>query len=94
VLISNKVNIWREIVEDGGGLAEEDDLAGTRRLLARWRATPANERLAMSERARSCFARRFEINQAVDSFLEALQNNNQLHSTRSRSGDRTHLARW
>ena len=72
VLISNKVNIWREIVDDGSGFAEEDDLAGTRRLLERWRATAPNERLAMRERARDCFARRFEINQAVDSFLEAI----------------------
>ena len=38
VLISNKVNIWREVVEDGGGFAEEDDLAGTTRLLERWHA--------------------------------------------------------
>ena len=26
-----QVNIWREIVEDGAGLAENDDLAGTTR---------------------------------------------------------------
>lgn len=74
VLISNKVNIWREIVADGCGFAEEDDLAGTARLLARWGATTPNERRAMRELARSCFARRFEINQAVDSLLEVLQN--------------------
>lgn len=73
VLISNKVNIWREIVEDGCGLAEEDDLAGTRRLLARWAATSPPERRAMSAKARDCFARRFEINRAVDSFLHVLQ---------------------
>ena len=37
VLISNKVNIWQEIAEDGVGLVEEDDLEGTTRLLERWR---------------------------------------------------------
>jgi glycosyltransferase involved in cell wall biosynthesis len=73
VLISDQVNIWREIVEDGCGFAEEDDLAGTAHLLERWRATTPAERGAMSARARSCFARRFEINQAVDSFLEVLR---------------------
>ena len=73
VLISNKINIWREIVEDGCGFAEEDDLTGTKRLLERWRATSAKERAAMSERARDCFAQRFEINRAVDSLLDALQ---------------------
>ncbi len=73
VLISNKINIWREIVEDGCGFAEEDNLAGTMRLLQRWGATSANERAAMSQRARDCFARRFEVNRAVDSLLEVLQ---------------------
>ena len=73
VLISNKVNIWREIVEDGCGFAEEDDLAGTKRLLERWGATSPGERATMSDRARDCFARRFEINRAVDSFLDVLQ---------------------
>ncbi len=74
VLISNQVNIWREIVADGCGYAENDDLAGTRRLLERWQATPAAERVEMSARARACFAQRFEINQAVDSFLRVLEN--------------------
>jgi len=73
VLISNKVNIWREIVEDGCGYAEEDDLAGTQRLLERWIKTPSATRAAMSASAKTCFAKRFEINQAVDSFLRVLQ---------------------
>lgn len=34
VLISNKVNIWREIAEDGAGLVEEDTLQGARKLLS------------------------------------------------------------
>lgn len=74
VLISNKVNIWREIVAAGCGYAEDDDLAGTRRLLERWQATPSTQRARMSALARRCFAERFEIEQAVDSFLHALEN--------------------
>ncbi len=73
VLISNKVNIWREVVEDGGGFAEEDDLTGTKRLLERWLATAPATRAEMSTRAQASFARRFEINRAVDSFLQVLQ---------------------
>jgi glycosyltransferase involved in cell wall biosynthesis len=71
VLISNKINIWREIVEDGAGFAEEDDLAGTTRLLERWLNAP--EQAHMRENARDCFARRFEINRATDSLLSILQ---------------------
>ncbi|MEO8440391.1 MAG: glycosyltransferase [Spartobacteria bacterium] len=73
VLISNKINIWREIVEDGGGFADEDDVAGTCRLLERWRATSEAERAEMSARAQRSFANRFAIDRAVDSFLEVLQ---------------------
>ena len=73
VLISNQVNIWREIVEDGAGFAEEDTPAGTRRLLERWVATRPEGREAMRARAQSCFAERFEIEHAVDSFLAVLQ---------------------
>ena len=36
VLISNKVNIWREIAAAEAGYVENDDLAGTARLLERW----------------------------------------------------------
>ena len=73
VLISNKVNIWREVVEDGGGFAEEDNLAGTVRLLERWITIAPAARDEMSAKARESFARRFEINRAADSLLEVLQ---------------------
>jgi glycosyltransferase involved in cell wall biosynthesis len=73
VLISNKVNIWREIVNDGAGFADEDDLAGVTRLLSRWIDMPAAERDAMRTNARDCFARRFEINRATDSLLRVLE---------------------
>jgi glycosyltransferase involved in cell wall biosynthesis len=73
VLISTKVNIWREIIDDGAGLAEEDDAAGTARLIERWLATPENERQGMREKARACFARRFQIERAVESLLQVLR---------------------
>jgi glycosyltransferase involved in cell wall biosynthesis len=79
VLISKEVNIWREIAADQAGYAEEDDLAGTTRLIERWLATPPELRAAMRENARKCFASHFEINRATDSLLKAL-------------GDRTQIA--
>ena len=72
VLISNKVNIWREIETEGAGYVENDDLAGTTRLLERWVGTSPGSRLAMQENARRCFAKNFEIERATDSLLEAL----------------------
>ena len=72
VLISNKVNIWREINADGAGYVENDDLAGVATLLDRWLATPPETRLAMEQNARNCFAKCFEIERATDSLLKIL----------------------
>ena len=72
VLISNKVNIWREITAAEAGYVENDDLAGTARLIERWVGTPADVRATMKGNARECFARHFEINRATDSLLQAL----------------------
>jgi glycosyltransferase involved in cell wall biosynthesis len=65
VLISNKVNIWREIQDDGAGLVESDDLDGTFRLLSRWDALEAERREEMRGNASSCFQKRFEIREAA-----------------------------
>lgn len=72
VLISERVNIWREIDEDRAGYVESDDLAGTTRLIERWLGTSPAEREIMRANARKCFAHRFEINHAVESLLRIL----------------------
>ena len=72
VLISNRVNIWREIEADRAGYVELDDLAGTTRLLQRWIDTAPAEREMIRQNARRCFEQRFEINRAVDSLLQIL----------------------
>lgn len=64
VLISNKVNIWREIAADGVGLVEEDDLEGTTRLLARWRSLTVVDRTEMAAKCQASFQSRYQINQA------------------------------
>jgi glycosyltransferase involved in cell wall biosynthesis len=72
VLISNKVNIWREIAEDRAGLVENDDPAGARALLTRWLALPPAERDAMRMRAAECFTRRFDIERGAASLIAVL----------------------
>ena len=59
VLISNKVQIWREIAADNAGLIAEDTLEGTRDLLMRWLALDATQRGAMARAARHCFESRY-----------------------------------
>jgi len=70
VLISNKVNIWREIEQDQAGFAENDDLQGTYSLLKRWLALDARERDEKREKARACFLAHFEITAAAQSLIQ------------------------
>ena len=73
VLISNQVNIWREIEQDRAGLIENDDLAGTIRLLERWLRLAADERTAMRHAATQCFASRFEITKAAEDLVRVFE---------------------
>jgi glycosyltransferase involved in cell wall biosynthesis len=61
VLLSHQVNLWPEIENDGVGLAEDDTLEGTERLLARWLSLSESERAAMADRARPCYSARFSL---------------------------------
>lgn len=74
-LISNKVNIWREIQDAGGGFVEDDTLEGTERLLSKWTSLSPDERRAMRTKARQCFEENFEITKAAESLLDAIAAN-------------------
>jgi glycosyltransferase involved in cell wall biosynthesis len=73
VLISNQVNIWREIFSDQAGLVEKDDLRGTVRLLERWLSLPEDAREKMSQHAWTCYQQRFQMDQVVDNLLAMLE---------------------
>ena len=72
VLISNKVNIWREIEADKAGIVANDDLAGTEYLLTSWMSMNDDERRAMSENAISCFTNRFTVDAMANSFVKII----------------------
>ncbi|MFP5248624.1 MAG: glycosyltransferase [Acidobacteriota bacterium] len=65
VLISKRVNIWQEVEGDGAGLAEDDTVAGTERLLRRWFSLSPAEREAMAAQARLAFERRFTMDRTA-----------------------------
>jgi glycosyltransferase involved in cell wall biosynthesis len=73
VLVSDQVNIWREIVGDGAGLAGADTADGVRTLLERWSGIDAGGRDAMRTAATACFARRYEIGAVARSLVETLE---------------------
>jgi glycosyltransferase involved in cell wall biosynthesis len=73
VLISNKVNIWREIEADGAGLVADDTLRGTLYNLERWlNMTPA-EFEVMKAKSQICFMKRFHVQRAAERLLEIIQ---------------------
>jgi glycosyltransferase involved in cell wall biosynthesis len=74
VLISNKVNIHREILADCAGFVENDDLPGTEKLLTEFLTLPASESKQMRLNARACFERRYSIDIVLSKLLVLLQN--------------------
>lgn len=73
VLISDKVNIHREVTADGGGLAAKDTVGGVVQLLTQWFQMDEAQKKAMRVNAHACFEKRFEIHQAAANLLEVLQ---------------------
>jgi len=73
-LISNKVNIWREIERDGAGVVENDDAEGFVRLLSRWLDLDTEQQEAFRQRAAQCFLSRFEVRASANNLLKVLSN--------------------
>ena len=72
VLISDKVNIWREVEASGCGLVQPDTLEGTRRLIQGFAALPESQRVRMAENARSGFLKHFDVQVAARDFARAI----------------------
>jgi glycosyltransferase involved in cell wall biosynthesis len=72
VLISDKVNIWREIERCGAGLVEGDTAAGATSLLHRWMDLSDSDRAEMRQRARACFLDNFEARNAALGFVASI----------------------
>jgi glycosyltransferase involved in cell wall biosynthesis len=73
VLISDKVNIYREITACKGGIVGEDSAAATQAVLAEWTALPEPEKVRMHQNAFCCFQDHFSISQAAKKMLRVLQ---------------------
>jgi glycosyltransferase involved in cell wall biosynthesis len=73
VLISDKVNIWREIENDEGGFIDEDSIAGTLRNLERWLSLDSKSYIQMTANAQQCFNRRFHIRKSAERLIEIVK---------------------
>ncbi len=63
VLISNRVNIWREVLSYNAGLAADDTVEGARALIEGWAVQTPAERQDQAAAARKCFSECFDIAQ-------------------------------
>jgi glycosyltransferase involved in cell wall biosynthesis len=86
VLISNKVNIWREIDSARAGFVGNDDVSGTTLSLERWLSLSAHEQDDMRKRARNCFEHAFKIESAAQALVRALRDNGVSCQSTTRAG--------
>ncbi len=73
VLISNKVNIWREVQTSGGGLVEDDTREGTLRLIQKFYSLSQLERGKMTQAARRGFLEFFEASRGARDLMNLIE---------------------
>jgi len=71
-LISDQVNIARDVASDGAALVEPDTLAGTEALIERFLALSSEDRALMRRRARECYERRYSLQDSAHAVYRAL----------------------
>jgi glycosyltransferase involved in cell wall biosynthesis len=74
VLVSNQVNIWKEIKNEDAGMVSTDNLSGTIDLLNRWIIFSREEKKQMGKNARICFEKNFSLQPAVSRLVYAIAN--------------------
>jgi glycosyltransferase involved in cell wall biosynthesis len=72
VLITDQVNIWREIAEGGAGLVEPDTEVGAFTLLKNWLELELNRQMKMRHEAMEVYRSNFDISTNVNKFIKAI----------------------
>lgn len=73
VLISNKVNIWREISDTGAGLVCLDTVEDTTRMMGEFMVRTPEQRDGMRAVARSCYETHFSVEAAGAALRDIVQ---------------------
>ena len=72
VLISNQVNIWKEVDKEGAGLISVDEEAGVEGLIKNWLSLNELAKLEMRKKAIHCYEKNFTINGYVERIYEEI----------------------
>ncbi|MBC7507207.1 MAG: glycosyltransferase, partial [Ferruginibacter sp.] len=73
VLISDQVNIWKEIQDAGAGIVAPDTLEGTKQLLLSWLHMNTNDRAEIIGNTRRCYEKKFTVKAAAENMYEAIK---------------------
>jgi glycosyltransferase involved in cell wall biosynthesis len=73
LLISNKINIWRETEEYGASIVESDTAHGTDRLFERYLELSEAQIADMGKSSRQCFLERFHIDNVAADLIELVK---------------------
>jgi glycosyltransferase involved in cell wall biosynthesis len=73
VILSNKVNIWREVLNCSAGYIGEDTVEATKASLSRWSALTAEEIAVTRNCARKCFHESFNLNVTSKKILQVFE---------------------
>jgi glycosyltransferase involved in cell wall biosynthesis len=69
VLITSKVNIWREVTAARAGLATDDNVDGIKAGLEKMCSLSREDRTIMAQNARGCFIQRFDLEKNAGKML-------------------------
>jgi glycosyltransferase involved in cell wall biosynthesis len=72
VLISNQINIWREIEADMAGLVRDDTLPGAEELFRQWKSFSPDDMATMKTAARTCYENHFGVARAARRLLAVI----------------------
>lgn len=72
VLISNQVNIYREIEEQGAGFVAPNTTEGTTALLTKWCTSTVEQKQILRNCARELYLKNYSVNQAAERLKTAL----------------------
>jgi glycosyltransferase involved in cell wall biosynthesis len=69
VFLTNKVNLWREVLDSGAGIVSDDDQGGIDHLIQQWVTDVHYECL---ENTSKCFREKLHISQTVEKIISIL----------------------
>jgi glycosyltransferase involved in cell wall biosynthesis len=72
VFLTNKVNLWREVIDSNAGIVANDDYNGIHDLLKKW---ISKEYLCCVENAQRCFKEKLHISHTVKKIISILPSN-------------------